>query len=165
MTSKRVHKKIKKDASVKKAAAATQAKPAQRSAPKPRKSRQISWKPLAITGCVIILVIAVLYPVMREYYQTLRTEQRLQAQIEAVTARNEAVQAENEALNTPEGIENQAQSDLGWTKEGENAAVVTNEQGTIDNVSRLPDHLDKDSITAPKTWYYNILDFVFFVHE
>jgi len=139
-------------------------KPSQRTdAPRVRK-RERSWRTLAIVGCVIVLAIVVLYPVGRDYYKTMRTEQRLQAQLDAVTERNEAVQAENDALQTEEGIENQARSDLGWVREGESSAVVTNEQGTVDNASRLPDHLDEKSITAPQTWY-TILDTIFFVHE
>lgn len=141
-----------------------QAKPSQRTASQ-EGTKRFPWRPLIVTACIIVLVLAILYPVGREYYQTLRTQQRLEAQIEAVTERNEAVEAENEALQTEEGIENQARSEYGWVKEGENSAVVTNDQGTVDNASRLPEHLDKDSITAPKTWYYNILDFIFFVHE
>lgn len=120
---------------------------------------------VAIVACIVVLAIVILYPVGRDYYTTLRTEQRLQAQLDAVNARNEAVEAENEALQTEEGVENQARSDLGWVREEEEAAVVTNEQGTVDNTSRLPDHLDKDSITAPQTWYYSILDTLFFVQQ
>ena len=132
-------------------------KPSQRAdAPRVRK-RERSWRVLAIVACIIVFALVVLYPVGRDYYKTMRTEQRLQAQLDAVTERNEAVQAE--------GIENQARSDLGWVREGESSAVVTNEQGTVDNASRLPDHLDEKSITAPQTWYYSILDTIFFVHE
>lgn len=112
----------------------------------------------------VVFALVVLYPVGRDYYKTMRTEQRLRA-TRAVTERNEAVQAENDALQTEEGVENQARSDLGWVREGESSAVVTNEQGTVDNASRLPDHLDEKSITAPQTWYYSILDTIFFVHE
>lgn len=142
-------------------------KPSQRTdAPKTQKrKREHSWRIPAIIGCIILFAVIVLYPVGRDYYKTMRTEQRLQAQLDAVNERNEAVQAENDALQTEEGVENQARSDLGWVREGENSAVVTNEQGTVDNASRLPDHLDEKSITAPQTWYYTILDTIFFVHE
>lgn len=149
----------------KKSRGAKRRKPSQRAdAPKVHK-RERSWRTLAIVGCIILFAIIVLYPVGRDYYKTMRTEQRLQAQLDAVNERNEAVQAENDALQTEEGIENQARSDLGWVREGESSAVVTNEQGTVDNASRLPDHLDEKSITAPQTWYYTILDTIFFVHE
>lgn len=113
--------------------------------------------------CLFVLAIAILYPMGRTYYQTMRTEQRLQAQLDAVNERNEAVSAENEALQTQEGIENQAREDLGWVKEGEEGAIVTNEQGTTDNTSKLPEQIDKSSIRAPQTWYYSILDTIFFI--
>ena len=135
-------------------------------APKAKKERRKrSWRVPVIVACIVLLAVIILYPVGRDYYQTMRTQQRLQAQLDAVTERNEAVQAENDALQTEEGVENQARSDLGWVREGESSAVVTNEQGTVDNTSRLPEHLDEKSITAPQTWYYTILDTIFFVHE
>lgn len=140
-------------------------KPSQRADALRVRKRERSWRVLAIVACIVVFALVVLYPVGRDYYKTMRTEQRLQAQLDAVTERNEAVQAENDALQTEEGIENQARSDLGWVREGESSAVVTNEQGTVDNASRLPDHLDEKSITAPQTWYYSILDTIFFVHE
>ena len=148
-------------------AAAKKRKPSRRAgAPKAKKERRKrSWRVPAIVACIVLLAVIILYPVGRDYYQTMRTQQRLQAQLDAVTERNEAVQAENDALQTEEGVENQARSDLGWVREGESSAVVTNEQGTVDNTSRLPEHLDEKSITAPQTWYYTILDTIFFVHE
>lgn len=157
---KRVDKQEKQDAKRRKPSQRVDAKPAKRQK-KPMSAR--TRRVIAVVACIIVLVIVILYPVGRDFYSTMRTEQRLQAQLDAVNARNEAVKAENDALQTEEGIENQAHSDLGWVKEGEEAVVVTNAQGTVDNVSRLPDHLDKDSIRAPQTWYYNILDVIFFV--
>ena len=142
-------------------------KPSRRAgAPKAKKERRKrSWRVPAIVACIVLLAVIILYPVGRDYYQTMRTQQRLQAQLDAVTERNEAVQAENAALQTEEGVENQARYDLGRVREGESSAVVTNEQGTVDNTSRLPEHLDEKSITAPQTWYYTILGTIFFVHE
>lgn len=118
-----------------------------------------------VIACLVVLAVVVLYPVGRTYYQTLRTEQRLQAQLDAVNARNDAVAAENEALQTQEGIENQARENLGWIKEGEEGAIVTNEQGSTDNTSKLPERVDESNIKAPQTWYYSILDAIFFVQE
>lgn len=118
-----------------------------------------------VTLFVVVAVLAILYPAAQSYYQILRHEQLLQAQYDAVTARNDAVAAENEALQTQEGIEAQAREDLGWVKEGEQGAIVTNEQGTTDNTSKLPEQVDKSKISPPNTWYYAILDTIFFVHE
>lgn len=135
-------------------------------APEKRKvARDLSGtRRVAIVVAVLLVVaIAILYPMGRTYYQTMREEQRLQAQLDAVNARNEAVSAENDALQTQEGIENQAREDLGWVKEGEQGAVVTNEQSATDNTSKLPERVDEKSIRAPQTWYYSILDTIFFV--
>lgn len=139
-------------------------KPSQRQDGNTRRG-PVSWRPFALVGAIVVLVIILLYPVGRDFYKTMRTEQRLQAQLDAISERNDAVEAENEALQTEEGVENQARTEYGWVREGENSAVVTNQEGAVDNASRLPDHLDTDSIHAPSTWYYNILDTVFFVHE
>lgn len=130
-----------------------------------KKRKPVSWRPFAIAAAVVVLAIVLVYPVGRDFYKTMRTEQRLQAQLEAVSERNAAVQAENDALQTEEGIENQARAEYGWVREDENSVVVTNQEGTVDNASRLPDHLDIDSVHAPETWYYNIFDTIFFVHE
>ena len=150
-----------------KAKTAKRQKPSQRTGERkaPKRSHARAKRVALVIGCIALFAIVVLYPVGRDYYQAMRTEQRLQAQLDAVNARNEAVQAENDALQTEEGIENQAHADLGWVKEGENAAIVTNEQGTADAISRLPDHIDIEGIKAPQTWYYSILDTIFFVHE
>lgn len=118
---------------------------------------------LAIVVCAIVFILVVLYPVGRTYYQTMRTEQRLQAQLDAVNARNEAVQDENDALQTEEGVEKEAREDLGWVKDGEEAAVVTNEHDDEGATSRLPDQVNEEDIHAPQTWYYSFLDTVFFV--
>lgn len=108
----------------KKPQGAKKRKPSRRAgAPKAKKERRKrSWRVPVIVACIVLLAVIILYPVGRDYYQTMRTQQRLQAQLDAVTERNEAVQAENDALQTEEGVENQARSDLGWVREGESSA-------------------------------------------
>ena len=103
-----------------------------------------------------------LYPVGQTYYQTVRSEQRLQAELDAVNARNDKISKQNEALGTDEGVENQARSEFGWTKEGESAGVVTNTDEQTDTSTTLPEQVDGSKIKAPQTWYYDILDKLFF---
>ena len=60
-------------------------------------------------GQVTFVGAAVLYPMGCTYYQTLRNEQRLQAELDAVNERNAQLEAENKALETDEGVESHAQ--------------------------------------------------------
>lgn len=112
-------------------------------------------------GALVLLVVAaaVLYPMGCTYYQTLRNEQRLQAELDAVNERNAQLEAENKALETDEGVESQAREEYGWVKDGEKATVVTN--NTDDDQGDLPSQVDGSTIEPPHTWYYDILDVVF----
>ncbi|MGN0073301.1 MAG: septum formation initiator family protein [Coriobacteriales bacterium] len=108
---------------------------------------------------LLIVAAAVLYPIGCTYYQTLRQEQRLQAELDAVNERNAQLEAENKALETDEGVENQAREEYGWVKDGEKATVVTNTDD--EQQGDLPQQVDGSQIEPPHTWYYDILDIVF----
>lgn len=112
-------------------------------------------------GALALLVVAaaVLYPIGCTYYQTLRQEQRLQAELDAVNERNAQLEAENKALETDEGVESQVREEYGWVKDGEKATVVTN--SSEDKQGDLPSQVDGSKIEPPHTWYYDILDVVF----
>lgn len=118
----------------------------------------------AIVLIVVLLAAVILYPVGRTYYQTIRDEQRTQAQVDAVQAYNDAISAENDSLNTDEGVEAEARAEYGWVEKGDQSALVTN-AGDNGSGSKLPDQPDLESIKAPQTWYYSLLDAVFFVSE
>ena len=108
---------------------------------------------------VLIVAAAVLYPIGCTYYQALRQEQTLQAELDAVNQRNEQIDAENKQLETDEGVENQAREEYGWVKDDEKATVVVNsgDSGSGD----MPSQVDGSKIEPPHTWYYDILDIVF----
>ena len=108
---------------------------------------------------VLIVAAAVLYPIGCTYYQALRQEQTLQAELDAVNQRNEKIDAENKQLETDEGVENQAREEYGWVKDDEKATVVVNsdDSGSGD----MPSQVDGSKIEPPHTWYYDILDIVF----
>ena len=112
--------------------------------------------------CAIEVRAAILYPAGQTYYHAMRDEQRLQAEYDAVQARNKAIEEQNEALQTDEGIETAAREKDGYTKDGEVSVVVTNPGETHENSSTIPKKVDKDSITAPVTWYHTVLDAMFF---
>ena len=79
-------------------------------------------------------------------------------------AYNDAISAENDSLNTDEGVEAEARAEYGWVEKGDQSALVTN-AGDSGSGSRLPAQPDLESIKAPQTWYYSLLDAVFFVSE
>ena len=108
---------------------------------------------------VLIVAVAVLYPIGCTYYQALRKEQTLQAELDAVNQRNEQIYAENKQLETDEGVENQAREEYGWVKDDEKATVVVNsgDSGSGD----MPSQVDGSKIEPPHTWYYDILDIIF----
>ena len=108
---------------------------------------------------VLIVAVAVLYPIGCTYYQALRQEQTLQAELDAVNQRNEQIDAENKQLETDEGVENQAREEYGWVKNDEKATVVVNsdDSGSGD----MPSQVDGSKIEPPHTWYYDILDIIF----
>ena len=108
---------------------------------------------------VLIVAVAVLYPIGCTYYQALRQEQTLQAELDAVNQRNEQIDAENKQLETDEGVENQAREEYGWVKDDEKATVVVNsgDSGSGD----MPSQVDGSKIEPPQTWYYDILDIIF----
>lgn len=114
-----------------------------------------------VLGVLALLLVAaaVLYPIGCTYYQTLRQEQRLQAELDAVNERNAQLEAENKALETSEGVESQAREEYGWVKDGEKATVVTN--SSEEKQGDLPSQVDGSQIEPPHTWYYDILDVVF----
>lgn len=118
---------------------------------------------LVVLG-ILVLCCVVLYPVGKDYYHTMREGQRLQAQIDAVDERNVTLEEETESLQTDEGIEAQARNDYNYVKEGEHAASVTNAQGSP-GATDLPVQIDEDDIKAPQTWYYTILDVIFFYSD
>lgn len=108
---------------------------------------------------LLVLAVAVLYPIGCTYYQALRDEQRLEAELEAVNERNAQLEEENKQLETDEGVENQARQEYGWVKDGEKATVVTNSDD--EEGGDLPAQVDGSKIEPPHTWYYDILDVVF----
>lgn len=113
---------------------------------------------------VVVLCIAAVYPVGQRYYETMRTEQLYEAQAQALQERNDAIKQENESLKTDEGVEAEAHEQLGWTKDGEQSAVVTNAGDSSSSSSDLPSEVDLSDVDVPHTWYYDILDVIFFVN-
>ncbi|MBQ6452728.1 MAG: septum formation initiator family protein [Coriobacteriales bacterium] len=111
---------------------------------------------VAVLGFALIMI----YPAAKEYYISTRERDQLQAEYDAVTARNNEMQGNVDALNTVEGVEDQARTDLGWTQPGEVSVEVT----TLDPSTAhgaMPDEVEPGSVEAPESWLTRFLDKLF----
>ncbi|MFR1167764.1 MAG: FtsB family cell division protein [Adlercreutzia equolifaciens] len=90
----------------------------------------------------------------------IRERDRLAAEYEAVTERNAAIEASVDALSTEAGIEDAARTQLGWVHEGEHAVSVSG-LAEKDEASEFRGNIVSEDITAPDTWYSDLLDPIF----
>ncbi len=128
--------------------------------------RNLPQRTISLTLIAILIVVscAIVYPVSKTWYKSLRDEQRQTAILEAENARNEELSKANEALKTEEGIEDEARKS-GYVKKGEKSVSVSNGSDSGDTSTGLPAQIDETKIHAPQTWYYKILDTIFFVES
>jgi len=108
----------------------------------------------------LVITVAMLYPVARNYYIAYRENSRLEAEYTAVVARNDKIQQLIDDLQTPEGIEDRAREEFGWVKQGEQAVNITG-LDISDSSTSLPSVVDSNSVTIPDTWWTQFLDFIF----
>lgn len=116
---------------------------------------------LGVATVFVLLIFsgALIYPSAQEYYKTVRAEDKLQAEYDAISARNDQLQSNIDNLNTDAGIEDQARQ-YGYVQPGENAVSVTN-SGETSQTTVVPESVDTEDVKAPDTWYTKILDKVF----
>lgn len=130
-------------------------------ATQPRPSAGPQWLLVLIIGAVLLgLAGWSYYPVARQQYISQRERDRLAAELAAVETRNANIQAEIDRLETPEGVEDYARSQLGWTKPGENAVVVTGIEGDSSSVGIEP-RVDPQSVELTETPTSRFLDVIF----
>ena len=139
--------------------------------PSRRRARQSSpWTRvvacLAVAAC-LVLSCAYLYPVAQTYYQTIRANDLLEAEYEAIAALNAELTSEIELLQTDSGIEQAAREELGWVMEDETLATVEGLASTGEEEDAEGDEDDVSAYVAsinvemPETWYSPILDVIF----
>ncbi len=106
------------------------------------------------------------YPVARVQYREVRERARLSAELEALKARNMRLEAEVARLQTPEGVEDYARTQLGLVKRGEHVVVVRREDGSLLSTAApgalgVPD-VDSDYVAvAPVGPWTGVLDLIF----
>lgn len=112
-----------------------------------------------VSALVIVLACVVVYPTAQTYYVQLRTNDRLQAEYEALEDRNAQLQSNIDNLQTDAGIEDQARQ-YGWARSDENAVNVVH-SGAEGSQTTLPDPVEQEDISAPDTWVTVLLDPLF----
>ena len=114
--------------------------------------------------CVLCSCVA-LYAPAQQFYQSVRDNDRAQAQYSALENRSDALEAQNATLTSDVGVETIAHKDYGWVKSGEQTAKV---EGLSDSAyakeeagSNITANVAINDIGYPETWYSPILDKVF----
>jgi cell division protein FtsB len=118
---------------------------------------------VGVTLCLLLTVFS-LYPVVREYYVAVRTNDQLNAELLAVIDRNAKISEQIANLQTDEGIADRVREEFGWVKAGETAVNITG-LAISDSTTALPPTVKSSDIAAEKTWWTNFLDTLFAVEE
>ena len=123
-----------------------------------------AWATRGIVSLIaVVFAVTMLYFPCQNYYNETRQLQQLQAEYDALQEYNTQMQNQVDYLNTDEGIEDYARSELGWIRPGEHVVSVegvtpsTSDSRSNDRVYAIP----AGSVAAPDTWYSGILDVIF----
>lgn len=117
---------------------------------------------ILVGAFALVLGVALLYPSVANYYNETRQLQQLEAEYAALQEYNTQKQAEVNYLNTDEGVEDYARSELGWVASDEKVVQVEGVQPTTTSESSSTERLVQEgSVKAPDTWYSGVLDVIF----
>ena len=109
---------------------------------------------------VLALFVLAYYPVARVQYHAVRQRSQLQAQLAALEARNKRLGARVATLETTEGIEAEARTQLGMVRQGESLGIVID--GDEKPATGAAPKIDSDAVvTAPVGPWTAFLDAVF----
>lgn len=132
-------------------------------------AQKVSQSPKAMAGIAVavclVFACAFLYPTAQTYYQTVRENDRLQAEYSALQERNSQLETNVSSLQSDAGIEARARDQFGWVKKGETSVNVNGLNVASDTASSsatsLVASVDSSEIEAPSTWYSPMLDLIF----
>lgn len=111
---------------------------------------------LAATALCLAFGAVTLYGPAQQLYADIREKDRLAAEYAAVVERNEAIDSQVQALETDEGIEDMARTQLGWVREGEHAVSVSGLDPK--DPAEFRGNIVSEDIPLPDTWYSGFLD-------
>lgn len=117
----------------------------------------------AIALCGVVFAVVMLYQPLADYYGEVRQLQQLEAEYSALESHNELLQSQIDYLNTDEGLEDYARSELGWVRPDDNVVVVEGVQADTSSTDSgdIFRSIPSDTVAAPATWYSGVLDAVF----
>ncbi|MCR5845700.1 MAG: hypothetical protein K6G78_03945 [bacterium] len=132
------------------------------------RKRFASLSPAKLTAIGVLLVLAIgvalVYPAGKNYYVAVRTYDRSQAELSAITDRNVQLQDRIDTLKTKAGMEDYVRAQYGWTKNKENAVRVTGLPAST-NTFELPANVPAGSVVAEDSFWNDVLDAIFFVKD
>ena len=114
---------------------------------------------LAATVLCLVFGVVTLYGPAQQLYVDIREKDRLAAEYAAVVERNEHIDSQVQALETDEGIEDMARTQLGWVRKGEHAVSVSGLDPK--DPAEFRGNIVSEDIPLPDTWYSGILDPLF----
>lgn len=114
---------------------------------------------LAATVLCLVFGAVTLYGPAQQLYVDIREKDRLAAEYAAVVERNEHIDSQVQALETDEGIEDMARTQLGWVRKGEHAVSVSGLDPK--DPAEFRGNIVSEDIPLPDTWYSGILDPLF----
>ncbi len=128
--------------------------------------KKISLRKLSIfvgAAMCLVLICAFLYTPAQQYYHALRKYDQVAAELAAVQEQNETLEQLVALLETDEGVEELARTELGWVGEDEISVYI---QGLTDSsddedTASTTGVIQTGSIEAPTTWYSPLLDMIF----
>lgn len=118
-------------------------------------------KVVAAVAVALLVTTAILYPPTREYYVSVRTLEKAEAQLSQLEEQNEELQSSIDDIATDDGIENYVREEYGWVMDGEQAVSVTGLTTDAEtSSSSITSTEEAEGDTSPLTRF---LDAIFFV--
>lgn len=118
-------------------------------------------KVVAVVAVALLVTTAILYPPTREYYVSVRTLEKAEAQLSQLEEQNEELQSSIDDIATDDGIENYVREEYGWVMDGEQAVSVTGLTTDAEtSSSSITSTEEAEGDTSPLTRF---LDAIFFV--
>ena len=122
----------------------------------------------AFVSLCVIFSICFLYQPARDFYISVREQDRLNAQYEALKQANVDLQNEINFLQTEDGIKQRASDTLGLIQQGESIGYVAGTEiadGRDNSASSTSSKLAYKNIKTPTTWYSPFFNFIFGVYD
>lgn len=132
------------------------------------KKSSAKWIVVCVVIFCIIFSIVFLYQPAKNFYLSIREQDRLQAQLNIIKQTNANLTNDIETLQSDEGIRQKATESLGLVQQGESIGYVNglnDESANANSASSTSSKLAYKNIKPPKTWYSPFCNFIFNIYE